>query len=422
LDAWIDVTAMGRTNLPPDKVPWDALKTLLSDTIYGGKVDNDFDSRLLSSFVNRLFTPRSFESEFLLVANADGGDISMPDVLRRDQFLTWANTLGHRQTPAWLGLPTHAEKVLLTSRGADMVSKLLKMQLLEDDEDSSIDIESAAVKEGHAAAPAWMRTLRQAAEEWIKLLPKQLQLLKRTADNIKRPLYRFFEREVVVGANLVETVYRDLNSVVLICQGEKKQTSYNRKLISDLVRGVVPESWAGRYPVPAGCTVINWINDLAVRTAQLMTISHTVHTEGAEMLEQIPIWLGGLFNPEAYFTATRQCVAQANGWSIEELVLDVVVGTKKGNFVINGLKLQGAAWKEGLQFSAEVLTDLPDVALTWVKVDPKVNLQDGKITLPVYLNSTRREQLFTVELKMVKQQDKYNFYERGVAILASTLV
>ena len=33
----------GRSNLPPDKVPWTALKTLLSQCIYGGRIDNDFD-------------------------------------------------------------------------------------------------------------------------------------------------------------------------------------------------------------------------------------------------------------------------------------------------------------------------------------------------------------------------------------------
>jgi dynein heavy chain 1 len=62
----------GRTNLPPEKVPWDALVTLLSQCIYGGKIDNDYDQRLLSSFLSKLFTPRSFESDFALVANVDG--------------------------------------------------------------------------------------------------------------------------------------------------------------------------------------------------------------------------------------------------------------------------------------------------------------------------------------------------------------
>lgn len=134
--------------------------------------------------------------------------------------------------------------------------------------------------------------------------------------------------------------------------------------------------------------------------------------------------MGGLIIPEAYFTATRQCVAQANGWSVEELLLDVVVGgTKPGsNFILHGLKLQGAAWKDGgLSLSADVLSDLPDVMLTWVRADPKVDLSAGKILLPVYLNSTRDDLLFTVDMKMIKQQDKYSFYERGVAILASTL-
>jgi dynein heavy chain 1 len=67
LDTWIETTAMGRTNLPPEKVPWKAIRTLLSDCIYGGKIDNEFDQRLLGSFLEKLFVPASFESEFNLV-------------------------------------------------------------------------------------------------------------------------------------------------------------------------------------------------------------------------------------------------------------------------------------------------------------------------------------------------------------------
>lgn len=41
------------------------------------------------------------------------------------------------------------------------------------------------------------------------------------------------------------------------------------------------------------------------------------------------MWLGGLFVPEAYITATRQYVAQANSWSLEELCLEVSVTTSQ---------------------------------------------------------------------------------------------
>lgn len=39
--------------------------------------------------------------------------------------------------------------------------------------------------------------------------------------------------------------------------------------------------------------------------------------------QNLHIWLGGMFVPEAYITATRQFVAQANNWSLEELTLEV---------------------------------------------------------------------------------------------------
>ena len=45
----------------------------------------------------------------------------------------------------------------------------------------------------------------------------------------------------------------------------------------------------------------------------------------------LQVWLGGLFLPEAYITATRQYVAQANSWSLEELYLDVIVANSNAN-------------------------------------------------------------------------------------------
>lgn len=77
----------------------------------------------------KLFTPHSFESDFALVANVDGvaggpggqRHITMPDGTRRDHFLHWIESLADRQTPSWLGLPNNAEKVLLTTRGTQIL-------------------------------------------------------------------------------------------------------------------------------------------------------------------------------------------------------------------------------------------------------------------------------------------------------------
>jgi dynein heavy chain 1 len=49
IDVWIDSVTMGRTNLPLNKLPFNAIYTLLSECVYGGKIDNYYDHRLLDT-------------------------------------------------------------------------------------------------------------------------------------------------------------------------------------------------------------------------------------------------------------------------------------------------------------------------------------------------------------------------------------
>lgn len=239
------------------------------------------------------------------------------------------------------------------------------------------------------------------------------------------PHFRYFEREVSSGAKLLQTVVNDLQDVLLICQGEKKQTNYHRTMLSELVRGILPAGWR-RYTVPNGCTVIQWVTDFSHRIQQLQKVSSLVSQAGAKELQGFPVWLGGLFNPEAYITAIRQCVAQANSWSLEELVLDVTItengdggDQKDSSFGVIGLKLQGAQVKNNqLLLTSTIMIDLPLTLLRWIRAGTEP--RPGKLTLPVYLNSTRAELLFTVDLAVASGQDPHSFYERGVAILTST--
>lgn len=70
IDEYID--AMGnRNNIDIDKIPWDAFKTILIQNIYGGKIDNEYDSKVLISLVDKFFTTESFDSKYPLYT-ADG--------------------------------------------------------------------------------------------------------------------------------------------------------------------------------------------------------------------------------------------------------------------------------------------------------------------------------------------------------------
>lgn len=66
IDQWIDNISQNRANIPPEKIPWDAIRATISKSLYGGRVDNEFDDKILSSFVNELFREESFGSDFKL--------------------------------------------------------------------------------------------------------------------------------------------------------------------------------------------------------------------------------------------------------------------------------------------------------------------------------------------------------------------
>merc|ERR1712073_278746 len=125
--------------------------------------------------------------------------------------------------------------------------------------------------------PAWMRTLHSSSSGWLSLLPASLTPLKRTVENIKDPLYRFFEREVNFGVKLLGTVRQDLEDVVAITSSGKKQTNHHRSLITTLTKGMIPASWV-RYKVPT-------------------SFNKAVSNSGASQLRCFNVWMGGLFNP-----------------------------------------------------------------------------------------------------------------------------
>ena len=51
-----------------------------------------------------------------------------------------------------------------------------------------------------------MRTLSLQASQWLAVLPEAIAPVKRTAERIKDPLFRFFEREIVSGQQLLARV------------------------------------------------------------------------------------------------------------------------------------------------------------------------------------------------------------------------
>jgi dynein heavy chain 1 len=83
--------------------------------------------------------------------------------------------------------------------------------------------------------------------------------------------------------------------------------------------------------------------------------------------------------------------------------------------------LQGAQCRNNqLLLTSSIMMELPITLLRWIRVSGDEKVATSKLSLPIYLNSTRTELLYTVDLNIAPGQDPHSFYERGVALLTST--
>jgi dynein heavy chain 1 len=123
------------------------------------------------------------------------------------------------ETPAWSGLPNNVEKIV-RERAAN--SLIANMKLIQGTGDDLADAQGDDKDQGKSA---WLTQLLAKCEAMIKLLPGQLELLKRTEQSIKNPLFRFLEREVTVASGILDNVRKDLTQLIEMCTGERKSTN-----------------------------------------------------------------------------------------------------------------------------------------------------------------------------------------------------
>lgn len=118
IDAWLNAAAKGRANVDPAVIPWDAVRTLIKQSVYGGRVDSDFDQRILDAFVDGLFTPYAYNVDFELVTSVAGSQrLPVPDGTKLEHFLSWVQDLPDKEPPSWLSLPPTAERVIAVAQG-----------------------------------------------------------------------------------------------------------------------------------------------------------------------------------------------------------------------------------------------------------------------------------------------------------------
>ncbi len=101
------------------------------------------------------------------------------------------------------------------------------------------------------------------------------------------------------------------------------------------------------------------------------------------------------------------------------LYLESGVDVDKNSFEALGMSVEGAEWRANKLIATEALSQSLDRGVfMWVRKNP--DRKDRGLKLPVYLNESRKDLLFSVKLAHESDQLPHFWYQRGLAFVCQS--
>ena len=362
------------------KLPWGSLKYLIGEVMYGGRAIDDFDRRVLRTYMNEYMGDFIFDAFQKFHFYEDKSvDYKIPNCNDKDSFLDYIDTLPLANTPNLFGLHPNAEIGSNTKMARDMWSQLVELQPQSAGVGGGISREEhiANIAEGIATKIGATFDLDFVRRDWEVPSPTQVVLLQEL-ERINR---------------LITTMKQSLLELKRALKGEVGMSSSLDSLARALFNGTIPPMWSRLAPATLK-SLSGWIAHFEKR--------HEQYTAWCDV-EPIVMWLSGLHVPESYLTALVQATCRSKGWALDRSTLysgvteymephDVHDRPSNGCFVY-GLFLEGASWDLQHRSLAppipkQLVQHLPILRITPIE-SHKLKLQNTFRT-PVYTTSNRR--------------------------------
>ena len=399
----------------PDKTLLEALRYLVGEVNYGGRVTDDWDRKLVNVLANQYFSNETIDHDNYMLSEL--ADYFIPRHSEQQSCIEYIKSLPLNDPPAVFGqhlnavISSQTEEVnillshLIALRGKDImdsadeaveekVTQLVK--LLQDQLPSCFELNEVKNKSNARAAPGAFETVL------VQEVRQYNTLLLVVRENL-RDVERGFAGRIVITPELED-------------------------IIASLSQNRVPKSWSVVYSStkPIG----SWLQDLRNRIQQLRTwVDSTIPTL---------IWLSGLARPAALLTAALQTSARKHGISVDSLNWEFIVLTPEESskaivppedgIYVKGLYLEGARW----DFNSNLLAEPYPMELTspmpiihFKPVERKRKALNNMYKCPLYtcpirsVSSERSSFVVAVDL-MCGSESEEHWIKRAVALLLST--
>ncbi|KAL7641741.1 UNVERIFIED_CONTAM: hypothetical protein RMT77_007615 [Armadillidium vulgare] len=310
------------------QVPWEDLRYLFGEIMYGGHITDDWDRRLCRTYLEEFLHPNQLDGELMLAP----GFCSPPN---QDYvgYHNYIDTMLPPESPHLYGLHPNAEIGFLTMTSEQLFKTVFELQPRDMGGSGGVVI----TREDK---------VKQTLDEIVDKLPEPFNMTDIMSKVEERTPYVVVAFQECERMNvLTKAIRTSLKELDLGFKGELKMTPAMEELVNSLFLDQVPESWVKlAYASTNGLTA--WYADLLLRVKEL---------ESWVSDFQLPstVWLAGFFNPQSFLTAIMQSTARKYELPLDQMCLQCEVTKKvkedltsppREGAYIHGLFLEGASW------------------------------------------------------------------------------
>ena len=364
-----------------ENMPWGSLKYLIGDAMYGGRVSDDYDRRVLSTYLSEYVGDFLFDDCQTFFFSQSGFDYLLPAGDSIDTYQATVETLPLTNSPAVFGLHPNAEIGYYTNMSKSVWKDLISLQP-----------RSAGSGEG-MSREQYIGTIATDIESKVPS-PVDVVVIRKKYGLQPTPTQIVLLQELDRWNSLTCKMKESLSELQKALVGEIGMSDELDAVGDALYNGFLPALWRRLCPStqkPLG----SWMLHFSDRYEQYL--------RWIEDGDPVVMWLSGLGIPESYLTALVQMTCRQKQWPLDKSTLYTKV-TKfrdlneipdrlETGCYVRGLYLEGASWdheKSCLrrQDPKKLVEELPILQVIPIEAN-RLKLMNTFRT-PVYVTQDRR--------------------------------
>ena len=400
------------------KPQWSFLHGLLRDAIYGGKVDNPHDFRILRTYLEQFFCAE--------VVGQGGGRLRavpgtratvLPTSNHHPDYAALVKALPDgADDPALFHLPLNVSRAVQQMHSQAVLQQLKTLSL------------SLRTQQGFDKK-VWSERLSPLILTWEKLMADHQHLRQPAGMDAPAtgwPVDDFVALERKLAWELVQEVSGGLQGLARVLNGLDLLTPATQKLARALLADEVPEAWERLWEGPV--TPLAYCGQLVAK-AEAVERLHGLAARSQTL--EADLDFGSLFRPRTFLNALRQQCARALRVPMGDLVQVTSWGSAPpgpGPIArVRGLSLQGGVF-DGSRLTAlapnsPISNPLPLTAFSFVAGSTEAGRsgavgKPGTIAVPVYLSGSR--EAFLTDIQLPCGESAARWVLAGLAAVCST--